>query len=258
MCFDHDSRPPIPPIEGGALDGRELTLTSADGTRFTAFAARAADPVGAGMIVLPDVRGLHPYYEDLALRFAEHGVDAVAIDYFGRTAGLGRRGAAFDHQPHVMQLTWAGLQADIRAAAAHLRSDAGGAVERLFTVGFCVGGRIAFLSATLDIDADGVVGFYGWPTGPHRTGLPAPADVAGAMHGRVLAIFGGADEGIAPHAIGSFETALRTAGVDHRIVTYEGAPHSFFDRKADEFVRTSEQAWAEVVAFTGARTASSV
>jgi carboxymethylenebutenolidase len=258
MCFDHDSRPPISPIEGGALDGRELTLTSADGTRFTAFAARAAVPVGAGMIVLPDVRGLHPYYEDLALRFAEHGVDAVAIDYFGRTAGLGRRGASFDYQPHVSQLTWSGLQADIGAAAAHLRSPDGGATERLFTMGFCIGGRLAFLSATLDIGTDGVVGFYGWPSKPHRTGLPTPSDVAERMHGRVLAIFGGADEGIPGHDIRTFETALDRAGVDHRVITYDGAPHSFFDRKADEFVRTSERAWAEVVGFVGARAASSV
>ena len=70
MCFDLDSRPPIAPIAGGALDSEELTLTASDGTRFSAFRARAAHPTGAGMIVLPDVRGLHAYYEELALRFA--------------------------------------------------------------------------------------------------------------------------------------------------------------------------------------------
>jgi carboxymethylenebutenolidase len=258
MCFDHDSRPPIAPIEGGALDSGELTLRSADGTDFTAFGALAADPLGVGMIVLPDVRGLHPYYEDLALRFAEHGVDAVAIDYFGRTAGLGRRGPTFDHQPHVMQLTWAGLAADIRAAAAHLRSAEGGGVKALSTMGFCIGGRIAFLTATLDIDPAGVVGFYGWPTGPHRSGLPAPADVAGQMHGKVLAIFGGADEGIGEHVRDEFEASLRAASVDHRMITYPGAPHSFFDRKADEFAATSDKAWHEVLTFIGAREASSV
>ena len=63
MCFDLDSRPPIAPIAGGALDSTRLTLTAADGNRFAAFRARAAAPTGAGMIVLPDVRGLHPYYE---------------------------------------------------------------------------------------------------------------------------------------------------------------------------------------------------
>jgi len=258
MCFDHDSRPPIPPIEGGALDSAELTLEAADGARLTAFSALAADPLGVGMIILPDVRGLHPYYEDLALRFAEHGVDAVAIDYFGRTAGLGRRGVAFQHEPHVMQLRWDTLAADIRAAAAHLRSSDGGGVRQVFAAGFCIGGRIAFLSATLDIGVAGVIGFYGWPTGTHRTGLPAPADMTDRMRGRVLAIFGGADEGIKPHAVAEFEASLVAATVEHRVISYPGAPHGFFDRKADEFMATSEQAWREVLAFIGGREVSSV
>src|SRR5438132_6390335 len=91
MCFDLTARPPLPPIAGAAADARELTLQASDGTHFRAYAARAAQPSGAGMLVLPDVRGLHPYYEELALRFAEAGVDSVALDYFGRTAGLDRR-----------------------------------------------------------------------------------------------------------------------------------------------------------------------
>ena len=79
MCVDDDSFPPIPPISGGAAGSRALHLTSSDGTRFMAHAARAAKPTGAGMVVIPDVRGLHPYYKELADRFAEIGVDAVAI-----------------------------------------------------------------------------------------------------------------------------------------------------------------------------------
>src|SRR5258706_2585314 len=101
MCFDLDSRPPIEPIAGGALDAVPITLTAEDGTPFRAFAALPASATGAGILVLPDVRGLHPFYEELALRFAEHGVAAVAIDYFGRTAGVGPRGADFEHMPHV-------------------------------------------------------------------------------------------------------------------------------------------------------------
>ena len=76
MCFDNDSRPPLPPIRGGALDARELTLTSRDGTAIPAYAARAEGPSGAGLVILPDVRGLHAYYEELTLRFAEAGVHA--------------------------------------------------------------------------------------------------------------------------------------------------------------------------------------
>ena len=74
MCVDDDSYPPIPPISGGATDTVDLRLTSADGTRLMAFGARATSPTGAGMIVIPDVRGIHPYYKALAIRFAEAGV----------------------------------------------------------------------------------------------------------------------------------------------------------------------------------------
>src|SRR5438128_12567302 len=99
MCFDFDSHPPIQPIAGGALDSKELALTGADGNRFAAFLARAAEPSGRGVIILADVRGLHPYYEELALRFAEIGVNALAIDDFVRTAGVGRRSAGSEYMP---------------------------------------------------------------------------------------------------------------------------------------------------------------
>ncbi len=256
MCFDLDSRPPIAPIAGGALESGELTLQADDGNRFTAFAARAAEPTGAGIVVLPDVRGLHPYYEDLALRFAENGIDAVAIDYFGRTAGLGRRDYGFQFMPNVAQTTLAGLGADIRAAGAHLRSAEGGGVPSLFTVGFCFGGRLSFVAATLGLKLDGVIGFYGIPVGPGHGDVPAPADVASDFASPVLGLFGGADPAIPVEDVATFESALRAAGAEHRIVTYPNAPHSFFDRKADEFADASTAAWAEVLGFVRARAAT--
>ena len=94
-----------------------------------------------------------------------------------------------------------------------------------------------------------MIGFYGWPTGASRNGTPAPADVASTFDAPVLGIFGGADEGIGAEAVGTFETALREAGVPHRIITYPDAPHSFFDRKADEFAAASARAWDEVLGF---------
>jgi len=246
MCFDHDSRPPILPIAGGALDARTIELESADGNRFAAYLARAAEPSGAGIVILPDVRGLHTYYHELAMRFAEHRIDAIALDYFGRTAGIGDRGPGFEYQPHVAATTYEGIRADTIAAAAHLRAETG--VTSLFTVGFCMGGRMSFLSAGYGLGLAGVIGFYGWPTGASR-GTPAPADVADTLASPVLGIFGAADQGIGPESIGAFEDALSTAGVEHRITVYDGAPHSFFDRKADEFAEASAAAWDEVLAF---------
>src|SRR5436190_8129153 len=128
MCHDFDSRPPVAPLAGAAVEHSDLVLEPTDGNRFAAFEARPADPSGAGIIILPDVRGLHRFYEELALRFAEAGVDAIAVDYFGRTADTEHRDAEFDHQAHMAQVQPETLFQDVDAAAAHLRSAKGGAV----------------------------------------------------------------------------------------------------------------------------------
>jgi carboxymethylenebutenolidase len=249
MCFDHDSRPPIRPIAGGALDSSDLTLTAADGTRLTAFEARAAEPTGTAIVILPDVRGLHAYYVELAMRFAENGIDAVAVDLFGRTAGLGRREEGFDYMPHVNQTTWAGISADITAGASHARSLRPDRAASLYTIGFCFGGRAAFLSATLGLGLAGAIGFYGSPSGPGRAGMPAPADEAARIEAPILGLFGGADPGIPPAAIETFDAALQAVGVEHRLIRYPNAPHSFFDRKAAEYEEDCRQAWTEVLGF---------
>ena len=249
MCYDDDARPPLPPIRGAAIDAGELTLTSADGTRVAAYAARPAAPSGAGIVVLPDVRGLYPFYEELALRFAEAGAEAVAIDYFSRTAGTGRRGPEFDYGSHMPLIRHETLNADVAAAAAHLH--AGGAVPRLYTIGFCFGGRLSFLQAASGIGAAGVIGFYGWPVGTNRAGLPAPVDEVPRFGCPVLAIWGGADEGIGPEVVATFDQAMDRAGVTHTTVAYPGAPHSFFDRRSSEHAAASADAWRQVLGFMG-------
>jgi carboxymethylenebutenolidase len=248
MCFEPDSRPPVAPIAGGAIDGRRVEIISADGTRFASFLARAAEPTGAAMLVLPDVRGLHAYYEELALRFAEAGVDALALDYFGRTAGTDERAADFPFREHVEQTAYSNLLLDLDAAARRLRDEA--RPERLFSVGFCYGGRLAFLSATRpELDLAGAIGFYGVVAGPGRAGMPAPVDLAGEMRCPVLGLFGGTDESIPADTIAAFESALDQAAVEHELVTYPDAPHSFFDRKADEYADESADAWRRVLDF---------
>jgi carboxymethylenebutenolidase len=97
----------------------------------------------------------------------------------------------------------------------------------------------------------GVIGFYGWPIGEHRSGLPSPAALASRMTCPVLALWGGADHGIGPEVVAEFEGALQTAGVEHRSITYPDAPHSFFDRKATEFTNESEDAWRQMLDFVG-------
>jgi dienelactone hydrolase len=63
----------------------------------------------------PTSGGLHPFYEELALRFGDAGVHALALDYYGRTAGTGSRGGDLDHTPHLQQATDDNVGRDVAA-----------------------------------------------------------------------------------------------------------------------------------------------
>jgi carboxymethylenebutenolidase len=248
MCFELDSMPPVPPISGAAVSHRDLVLRAADGNELAAFAAAPDEPTGTGVVVLPDVRGLYRFYEELALRFAERGHHAVAIDYFGRTAGAGKRGDDFPFRKHVERTTPDGIQADVAAAVAHLRSPEGGSCRAVFTVGFCFGGRHSWLAAAGGHGLAGAVGFYGRP-GRGNDGSPGPAERAHQIEVPILGLMGGADQAITADDVAAFDRALEAAGVEHELVTYDGAPHSFFDRRHEEFADASEDAWRRVLAF---------
>jgi carboxymethylenebutenolidase len=236
MCFDSDSLPPIPVLSGGALTHDDVVLEANDGTRFAAFAALPDEPSDTGVVILPDVRGLYRFYEELALRFAERGYAAIAIDYFGRTAGAEKRGEDFVYRPHVDQTTPEGVQADTGAAVAWLREHG---CTSVFTVGFCFGGRNSWLAAAGGHGLAGAIGFYGRP----------PVDIAAQMKAPILALQAGADQNITAEDNAAFERALTEAGVEHEVVTYEGAPHSFFDRKQEDFAEASADAWQRVLTF---------
>ena len=236
MCFELDSLPPVPAISGAAVSHDDLVLEARDGNRFAAFAAASDEPARTGIVVLPDVRGLYRFYEELALRFAERGYAAVAFDYFGRTAGIGQRGDDFEYMEHVKRTTPEGIQADVGACVAYLR-DRG--AEAIFTVGFCFGGRNSWLSVAGGHGLAGAVGFYGRP----------PLDDVPRMAAPILALQAGADQNITAEDNAAFDAALAEAGVEHEVVTYDGAPHSFFDRKQEEFQDASDDAWRRTLAF---------
>jgi carboxymethylenebutenolidase len=248
VCHEIESLPPIPVIAGAAIAHQDLELVSGDGTRFAAFAATPDEHNRVGVVVLPDVRGLYRFYEELALRFAEHGIAAVAIDYFGRTAGPGKRDDDFPYREHVAETTPEGIQADVGAGVDYLRSAEGGASRTVFTVGFCFGGRHSWLSAAGGHGLSGAIGFYGRP-GEGSDGSPGPAQRASALRAPILALMGGADQAIPRDEVDAFEQALTAAAVEHEVVTYDGAPHSFFDRRQEQYAEASEDAWRRVLGF---------
>jgi carboxymethylenebutenolidase len=244
MCHDHDSRPPAPPRTGEVAERGTLTLTAADGNEFSAAYAAPATRPRAGVVVLPDVRGLHPYYVALAERFAEAGLAAVAIDWFGRTAGVagtGTREEDFDWQTHVPQTTPVGIDADTAAAIGYLRSRTEPTLP-VVTVGFCFGGSQAWRQSAGDLDLAGSAGFYG------RPGVVGEA--ATAARRPVVMIIAGADAATPVADQLQLAATMRAAGADVDDVVYEGAPHSFFDRAFGEWAEACQDAWEHVLALT--------
>jgi carboxymethylenebutenolidase len=251
MCFELDSVPPDLPVDvpraGGGAAAELLELESADGARFSAAFAGSPDPDGPAVLIYPDVRGLYPFYVQLAERFSEAGHHAIVIDYFGRTAGLGPRDADFDYVTHVPETRSSQTQADSKAALDVLAERTG--ERRAVSVGFCFGGGESFLATTnAELGLAGALGFYAG-LNRARWGLEGPLDRAADMHGPLLGLFGGADQGITPEQIEDFSRRLDAAGVEHDFHVYPGAPHSFFDRKQEEYADASEDAWRRVLTF---------
>ena len=184
MCHEPDARAPLPPISGASDLARsaDIVLRSSDGTDFAAFEALTSHDGAPGIVILPDVRGLHPFYRDLAMRSAEAGMHAVAIDYFGRT---------------------------------------------------------------------GVIGFYGLPQRRDEVDVDPPVELAGEYRCKVLGLFGGADQAISADAVDAFRTALNAAQVPNELVTYEGAPHSFFDKRYEEHRDACADTWRRILGFVG-------
>ncbi len=241
MCHDDDSRPPSPPVVGEVARHGSLTLTAADGTVLSAYEAVPAEPLGRNVVVLPDVRGLHPYYEQLTVRLAEAGFHAVAFDYFGRTAGVGDRGDDFDWQSLFSSVTADTVGADARAAVDHLRSAHPGPT---FTLGFCFGGSQSWRLSASDLGLAGAMGFYDRPS--------LIADVEDSLSAPLLLLVGGGDAATPVDEIVALEARLAERGVAHEMHVYDGAPHSFFDRGFADWQDACSDAWVRILDFTAA------
>ena len=250
MCFELDSLPPVPCIAGAAVSHEDLVLESADGTRFAAFAAPPDEPAATASSSCPTSAGCTASTRSWRCGSPSAAIAAVAIDYFGRTAGVGKRDDDFPYIEHVAQTTPEGIQADVAAAVAYLRSPraarASGLHRRLLLR------RPPLLARRRRRARPGRRRRL--LRHPRRAQRPARADPARRRDRarRSWRSWPATTTTSPPRTSRRSTQALTAAGVEHEIVTYAGAPHSFFDRRQDEYAGASADAWPRMLAFIGA------
>ena len=219
------------PRPTAAVKEEERTLPAEDGVSLREFVALPATGFRRGaVLIIHDIWGYTDFYKDLARRITGHGHAAALVDFFGRQGDLPESMLAPERtgvKPEAMaravqraqQLSDERFLADMQTAVDHLH--ARGAAE-VACWGFCMGGRLAYVSAARVGGLAGAVAYYGHLQA--QPGRLSPLQLAGEMRIPVLGIFGGADPGIPADQIAAFDSALNT---DKEVVTYPGAPHGF-------------------------------
>lgn len=220
------------------------TLSVADGTQMRAYVAEPEGNADRGIIVLQEAFGVNDYVRRIAERFAGQGYLAVAPELFHRTAE-GFEGSYNDFSavgPHMHALTDNGLLADITAAHGLLLAQ-GIAAERIAVIGFCMGGRAAFLANTV-LPLAASVSFYG---GRIAESL---LDRVSALHAPQLLCWGGKDDHILPEQTRAVADALRTAGKSYVEAVFSEGGHGFAcDARASCHEPSAKEAWALTDAF---------
>ena len=234
------------------IEAGEVKIPAADGP----MPAYRAVPNGAGpfpiVLVIEEIFGVHEYIKDICRRLAKAGYCAVAPELYARQGDLSTmtdpKIIIRDIISKTPDAQWIG---DLDATAAWAASAAKGDAGRLGVMGWCRGGRDAWLYAAHRRDLKAAVAWYG-PLGGDRTAIqPRTAgDVAAEIHAPLLALYGGVDTGIPPSSAEEARDKARQAGRSVELVIYPDAPHGFHaDYRPSYRKDAAEDGWTRALAF---------
>jgi len=219
-------------------------VKAADGD-MSAFLAR---PAGAGkhpaVIVVMEAFGLNAHIKSVASRVAGEGYVALAPDlYYRETNGV----VGYDQLPDAIRLM-TGLRddtivADMAGTVNHLQSQDFVRGDRIGVTGFCMGGRISFLTACKNSDIKAAAPFYGGM-------IAGLLDQAPKITCPMLLFFGDQDAFIPNDEVAKIKTTLSNLKKSAEVVVYPGAPHGFFCNERDSYrADAAKDAWERLKTF---------
>jgi carboxymethylenebutenolidase len=222
-----------------------IVSVSAAGGQMPCFLAR---PEGGGevpgVIVVMEAFGLNDHIKDVAKRLAAEGYAALAPDMYYREQGAV---VGYDNLPEAIRLmtglTDENIVKDMDAALSHLKSRDYVRGDRIGVTGFCMGGRITFLSACQLSGVTAAAPFYGGGIG----GLLGLAD---RIRCPLLLFFGDQDPFIPNEEVEQIKSRLGELQKDAEIKVYAGAPHGFFCNERDSYrADAAKDAWERLLKF---------
>jgi carboxymethylenebutenolidase len=219
-----------------------------------------AEPLGVGrfpaIVVIQEIFGVNAHIRDVVERFAASGYVAIAPAIYQRQApgfesGYSpeevQQGRRYKEQTRADELL-----SDVRATIAYLQSLPNVQSEAMGCIGFCFGGHVAYLAATLP-QIKATASFYGAGITTLTPGGGEPTvRRTGQIRGELYAFFGREDESIPAEQVKAIEAELEAQGVPHRVFQYDGAGHGFFcDRRGSYNLEAATAAWEQVKALFG-------
>ncbi len=225
-----------------------VNLEVADGTQMAAYTAIPKDAAGKtspGLILLQEAFGVNHHIRDVADRFAAQGFVVISPEIYHRTAPAYFEAGYSEFlkvKPMADALTIENNEADLRAAfhwlSQHELVDPG----KIFSIGYCMGGRLSFLANTILPIKAGVSYYSG--------NIASVANRAHNVSGRHLFFWGGLDKHIGQDQIDTVVKAMDEAGKDYTNVKISYADHGFFCGERPSYnEKAAKEAWALTLVF---------
>jgi carboxymethylenebutenolidase len=235
-----------------AIDTAWVKLLQND-LQISAYLAQPQAPGSyPGIVVIQEIFGVNSHIRDVTERIAKLGYVAIAPALFERTApgfeaGYTPEDIEVGRKYAWMQTTASELLSDIQSAIDFLKTLPQVKQDALGCIGFCFGGHVAYLAATLP-DIKATASFYGaritttTPGGGEATLTRTPQ-----IQGTLYAFFGMEDSSIPREQTDEIEAELEKYKIPHRVFRYDGADHGFFcDQRASYNPKAAADAWIQV------------